>query len=98
MFNDPEGANSRFPVPILQCLQIKTLEAKGPGPDGSGAAERYRIVLSDIRNYVQCMLATQANHVIHDGLLTRGCVVRLHKYHANSVKGKKLVIFSWSFP
>jgi replication factor A1 len=68
----------------MQCLHIKFLESKG-GP----APERYRIVLSDIRNYVQCMLATQANHVMHDGQLQRGSIVRVKQYQAQSLKGKK---------
>lgn len=88
IFNDPAGVGARFPVPVLQCLQVKTLEAKGA--DGNGP-ERFRIVLSDIRNYVQCMLATQANHVVHEGKLVRGCIVRLKSYQANAIKGKKSV-------
>ncbi|KAI4595907.1 Replication factor A protein 1 [Pestalotiopsis sp. 9143b] len=89
IFTDPEAAQSEFPVPILQCLQIKPLAA---GPAGGGGAERYRVVLSDSQNYVQCMLATQANGVIHDGTLTRGCIVRIKSYQANSVKGKNILI------
>ncbi|KAK0728547.1 putative single-stranded DNA-binding protein 68k chain [Lasiosphaeria miniovina] len=89
IFNDPNHATTRFPVPILQCLQIKTLEAKA---QGGGPAERYRVVLSDIRNYVQCMLATQANRVVHDGLLQRGCIVRMKSYQAQSLKGKNVLI------
>lgn len=73
-----------FPVPLLQVLQIKTLDAKSNG----SAPERYRLVLSDIRNYVQCMLATQANHVVHDGLLQRGCIVRLKQYQSQQLKGR----------
>ena len=38
------------------------------------------------------MLATQANHVIHDNSLTRGCIVRIKTYQANSVKGKNILI------
>lgn len=71
-------------MPVLQCLQIKPLGAQ---PNGGG--ERYRIVLSDVNNYVQCMLATQANHVVHDGKLVKGCIVRVKSYNPNSVKGKK---------
>jgi replication factor A1 len=74
----------------MQCLHIKTLEGKGPG---AAAPERYRIVLSDIRNYVQCMLATQANHVMHDGHLQRGSIVRVKQYQAQSLKGKKCVVY-----
>ncbi|GAB1313920.1 Replication factor A protein 1 [Madurella fahalii] len=86
IFNDPDRATSQFPVPVLQCLQIKTLEAK---VGGTGASDRYRVVLSDMNNYVQCMLATQANHVVHDGLLQRGCIVRMRQYQAQSIKGKR---------
>lgn len=38
------------------------------------------------------MLATQANHVIHDNSLVRGCIVRVKSYQANSVKGKNILI------
>ncbi|KAI1332899.1 replication factor-A protein [Xylariaceae sp. FL0255] len=86
IFNDPNNADQRFPVPVLQCLQIKPLAP------GGAQAERYRVVLSDIRNYVQCMLATQANHVIHENQLVRGCTVRVKSYQANAVKGKNILI------
>lgn len=65
----------------MQCLHIKTLDNN-----------RYRIVLSDIRNFVQCMLATQANYVMHEGLLQRGSIVRVKQYQAQSLKGKKCVM------
>ncbi|KAI0179132.1 replication factor-a protein [Hypoxylon sp. FL1284] len=85
IFNDPDHVAARYPVPILQCLQIKPLASQQ-------GAERYRIVLSDIHNYVQCMLATQANHVVHDGSLVRGSLVRIKSYQANMVKGKNILI------
>ncbi|KAK3945878.1 hypothetical protein QBC46DRAFT_62197 [Diplogelasinospora grovesii] len=86
IFHDPQNAQARFPVPVLQCLQVKTLEGKG----GGAAAERYRVVLSDARHYVQSMLATQANHVVHEGLLQRGCIVRLKQWQPQSLKDKTL--------
>ncbi|KAI0445335.1 replication factor-A protein [Xylaria telfairii] len=91
IFHDPENVEQRFPVPILQCLQIKPLAAQ-QAPGAPAQQERYRVVLSDIRNYVQCMLATQANHVIHDEQLVRGCIVRVKSYQANAVKGKNILI------
>ncbi|RYO92346.1 hypothetical protein DL766_010344 [Monosporascus sp. MC13-8B] len=91
IFNDPDHVAQRFPVPVLQCLQIKPLAAQ-PAAGGAGQPERYRVVLSDLSNYVQCMLATQANHVIHDNSLVRGCIVRVKSYQANSVKGKNILI------
>ncbi|KAK1995464.1 replication factor-a protein 1 [Colletotrichum falcatum] len=87
VFNDPQAAAAKFPVPILQCLQIKPLAAQA-----GGGAERYRIVLSDVNNYVQCMLATQVNHVVHENKLVRNCIVRITQYQANSVKGKNILI------
>lgn len=40
--------------PVLQCVQIKPLAPRQPnGP------ERYRVVFSDVRNFVQSMLATR---------------------------------------
>ncbi|KAI1502783.1 replication factor-A protein [Biscogniauxia marginata] len=87
IFNDPDNVARTFPVPVLQCLQIKPL-----GTQGGGQPERYRVVLSDIRNYVQCMLATQANRVIHDNILVRGSIVRVKSFQANAVKGKNILI------
>ncbi|KAF3357892.1 hypothetical protein VD0004_g9366 [Verticillium dahliae] len=86
IFNDPENVATRFPVPVLQCLQIKPLAGQ------QGAADRFRIVLSDINNYVQSMMATQVNHVIHDGHLVKNCLVRVTQYQPNSVKGKNILI------
>lgn len=73
----------------MQCLQLKTLETKGQAAAGS---ERYRIILSDVANYVQCMLATQANGVVHSGQLERGSIVRVKEYQAQSLKGKRCVV------
>ncbi|KUJ11932.1 replication factor-a protein [Mollisia scopiformis] len=87
IFNDPETLQQNFPVPVCQCVQIKALSSST-----EGGAERYRIVLSDIKNFVQSMLATQANHVIHDGKLKKGSIVRLKNYQANAVKGKRILI------
>ncbi|KAJ9228549.1 hypothetical protein DTO271D3_3748 [Paecilomyces variotii] len=72
--------------PIVQCVQIKPL------PPQQNNQERFRAVFSDISNYVQTMLATQANHLVTSGLLRKGCFVRLKSFQANSVKGKKILI------
>ncbi|KAI9374000.1 hypothetical protein BJX61DRAFT_500834 [Aspergillus egyptiacus] len=72
--------------PIVQCVQVKPL------PPQANNQERYRVVFSDISNYVQTMLAIQANHFVTDGSLRKGCFVRLKSFQANSVKGKKILI------
>jgi replication factor A1 len=87
IFNDPDRLQRDFPVPVCQCVQIKPL-----GSQGAGNSERFRIVLSDIQNFVQSMLATQANHVVHEGKLKKGSFVRLKSYQANAVKGKRILI------
>ncbi|PNP44047.1 replication factor A1 [Trichoderma gamsii] len=86
IFNDPDQAAKLFPVPVMQCLQIKQM-----GPSGQGG-DRWRLVMSDGNNYVQTMLATAANHIIHDGKLERGCIARVKKYQPNILKGKHILI------
>ncbi|KAG9244496.1 putative RFA1 protein [Calycina marina] len=87
IFNENSNLENRFPVPVFQCVQIKKL-----GSQGDSNPERYRIVLSDVSNFVQSMLATQANHVVHDDKLKKGSIVRLKSYQANAVKGKRILI------
>lgn len=82
-------------MPICQVVQIKTL-----GSQAEGTPERYRLVLSDVQNFVQCMLATrksqvvilsmtftyrlsEANHVVHDGKLKKGSIVRLKAFQVS---------------
>lgn len=83
IFNDPDKAAKLFPVPVMQCLQVKPMGASATG------GERFRLVMSDGDHYVQAMLATQANHVIHDEKLVRGSFARVKQYTPNNLKGKK---------
>lgn len=41
--------------PVLQCVQIKTMEPKA---GEAGGVQRFRVVLSDVRNFIQTMIAT----------------------------------------
>jgi len=43
----------RIENPVLQCVQIKPLQG------ATGTVERFRVVFSDIRNFIQSMLATR---------------------------------------
>lgn len=88
IFTDPARAQRDFAVSVLQCLQVKQLDSK---PQGAGQ-ERYRLVLSDIKSYVQCMLATQLNHLVHDGLLQRGAIIRMTSHQAQHLKGRSVLI------
>ena len=80
------------------------MDSKQDGP------ERFRVVFSDIDNFVQCMLATrkslyrrierqpnanrsvEANHLIKDGALKKGSIVKLTSYQPNKVKDKPIII------
>ncbi|KPM34314.1 Replication factor A protein 1 [Neonectria ditissima] len=86
IFNDPDKAGKLFPVPVMQCLQVKQMAPSAQGGD------RYRLVMSDGRHYVQTMLATQANAAVHDGKLVRGCFVRVKAYTPNNLKGKNILV------
>lgn len=85
IFNSDEP-NKAVSQPVLQCVQVKPLAGSQGGP------ERFRVVFSDINNFVQSMLATQLNHVVHEGKVRKGCFVRLKSYQANQVKGKRIII------
>lgn len=86
IFNDPDKAAKQFPIPTMQCLQVKQMAPSAQGGD------RYRLVMSDGQHYVQTMLATQANHVVHEEKLVRGCIARVKQYTPNNLKGKKYVL------
>lgn len=53
IFNSNEDPNTAISQPILQCVQVKPLVG------AQGAPERFRVVFSDINNFVQSMLATR---------------------------------------
>ncbi|OJJ35743.1 hypothetical protein ASPWEDRAFT_109991 [Aspergillus wentii DTO 134E9] len=81
-----DDTKPHVPEPVVQCVQIKPL------PPQQNQSVRYRAVFSDISNYVQTMLATQANPFVTNGLLRKGCFVRLKSFQSNSIKGKKILI------
>lgn len=47
--------------PVLQCVQIKTMEPKA---GEANPVQRFRVVLSDIRNFIQTMIATSQSIII----------------------------------
>ena len=86
----------------MQCVQIKTMEPKA---GDSNTVQRFRVVLSDIRNFIQTMIATStytylrsfnfaklstaANDIVTSGRLKKGSIVRLLKFNPQQVKDKK---------
>ncbi|KAL8776436.1 MAG: hypothetical protein Q9203_007378 [Teloschistes exilis] len=81
-----DGTNT-IAEPVLQCVQVKPI-AGGQ----AGGQERFRVVFSDILNFVQSMLASQVNHHVHNGKLKRGVFVRLKSFQTNTVKNKRIII------
>ncbi|RMZ88907.1 hypothetical protein DV736_g3864, partial [Chaetothyriales sp. CBS 134916] len=82
-----DNTPGRVEQPVVQCVQIKKIASQE-----SAGPERYRVVFSDTKNYVQTMLATAANHHIHSGALKRGGLLQLLGYQANNVRHKKILI------
>lgn len=81
IFENPAG---RATQPVVQCVQIKPMtSASGEG------SERYRVVVADVNNYVQTMLATSLNEEIHSGRLQKGAIVQLTSFQSNVVKQKR---------
>ncbi|KAK3044849.1 hypothetical protein LTS18_000190, partial [Coniosporium uncinatum] len=70
---------------VVQCVQIKAMDSKG-------GDERYRVVFSDVNNFIQSMVATQSNHYVTEGKLKKGSIVRLTRFNPNVVKGKRILI------
>ncbi|KOS20078.1 Replication factor A protein 1 [Escovopsis weberi] len=87
IFNDLDKAAKVFPVPVMQCLQIKQM-----APTAQAAGERYRVVMSDGQHYVQTMLGTQANHHVHDGKMQRGSIIRIKQFTPNQLKGRNILV------
>ena len=59
IFNSNEDPNTAVSQPVLQCVQVKPLVGQ------QGAPERFRVVFSDINNFVQSMLATRKHPQFH---------------------------------
>ena len=59
IFNSNEDPNTAVSQPVLQCVQVKPLVGQ------QGAPERFRVVFSDINNFVQSMLATRKHSQLH---------------------------------
>ncbi|KAF2271683.1 replication protein-like protein A 70 kDa DNA-binding subunit [Westerdykella ornata] len=77
--------------PVLQCVQIKAME---PKQNEANPVQRYRVVLSDVRNFIQTMLVPTINEIITSGKLRKGSIVRLLKYSPQQVKDKKILIIT----
>ena len=79
--------------PNLQFLSVKRIVGKD-GLPAPGTPERYRIIASDGDHFLQAMLATQLNYLVHNDAIGRNTVATIDKLSCNSVQGKKYAPFS----
>lgn len=85
IFNHSDQLDKDFPEPVYQCLQMKSFSSEQVG-------ERWRLVLSDIEHFVQCILVSQQNHLVLEGKLKVGSIVRVRSYTAHHIKDRIILI------
>jgi replication factor A1 len=76
-----------FEQPTLQVLATKPINNNQNA--AANATERWRVVLSDGTNFIQAMLATQLNPLVHSGEMSKGKLVKVHGYSMSRMKEKK---------
>ncbi|XP_027360688.1 replication protein A 70 kDa DNA-binding subunit A [Abrus precatorius] len=74
-------------MPVLQVIELKQVQSQQ-----NSATERYRLALSDGSHYLQGMLATQKNELVHSGRLQKGSVIKLTQFICNVVQNRKIII------
>mmetsp|Transcript_21096 Transcript_21096/g.29794 ORF Transcript_21096/g.29794 Transcript_21096/m.29794 type:complete len:643 (-) Transcript_21096:211-2139(-) len=70
-------------APVLQLMAVKAV---------GGSSDRFRTILSDGEHYVQGMLATQINHLVHSGEISDNSIVRVDDFMNNSVQNRTVII------
>lgn len=71
----------------VQFLSIKQVT---PSTSGNNAAlDRFRIIISDGEHFLQAMLATQLNSLVHDNSIGKNTVAIIDKLTCNFVQGKR---------
>lgn len=75
--------------PQVQIIHLRSVVGSG----GSAAAtERFRAIISDGEHFVQGMLATQLNHLVHQKQILDNSVIRVRDFMNNSVQGRTVII------
>uniref|UniRef100_A0A7S2MWW4 Replication protein A subunit n=1 Tax=Helicotheca tamesis TaxID=374047 RepID=A0A7S2MWW4_9STRA len=74
-------------MPTVQIIHVKKVET----PGGAGS-ERFRAIISDGQHYVQGMLATQLNHLVHDKQIMENSIVKVDEFMNNTVQNRTVII------
>lgn len=68
---------------VVQFLSVKKVNATG------GAGDRYRLIISDGKYYIQAMLATQCNSLVETDQIKKFSVAAIERASSNTVQGKR---------
>lgn len=79
-------SRAKYPTFIAQVLQIKELSSTPTGP------KRFRLVISDGDNFVQCMLSSQHNELVYSNQITKGQIIRVRDYTPSNMKDKLVIV------
>ncbi|KAL6619658.1 hypothetical protein ACP70R_034797 [Stipagrostis hirtigluma subsp. patula] len=75
--------------PVLQVADVPRLV----GSPGRSVATLYRLVLSDGVHLLQGILASVRNHLVADGTLRRGTVLRILQYICSTLQHRRIFMF-----
>ena len=80
-------------TPTLQFLSIKLVgNGNGkPAPADSDRPDRYRIIISDGKHFLQAMLATQLNDMVQTNAIGKNTIATIEKMVCNTIGGKRYV-------
>ena len=76
-------------TPTVQLLSIKKVASSG-----STTNDRYRIILSDGKKFLQAMLAMQLNTLVEQNAIVKNSIVTIEKMACNMIQGKQYVATS----
>jgi replication factor A1 len=77
---------------VVENAVVQIIDIKKIGASSAGAADRYRLVISDSQHYQQAMLTTQLNPLVESKQLQQWSIVRLKEYLCNLVANRRIII------
>lgn len=82
-------------TPTLQLLSIKLVGSANttPAPADGDRPDRYRIIISDGKHFLQAMLATQLNDMVQTNMIGKNTIATIEKMVCNTIGGKRYVAY-----
>ena len=71
--------------PVVQTLDIKRIQTSNSG-------ERFRLVISDGKYFIQGMLATQLSGLIKTNAIQKHSIIKLNEFVTNAINGRKICV------